>query len=78
VVAAHVECAAMTPDELVHRLNNNLTVARCNLELLVMEPDLPPTVETLAAQALAATERAVALLQRYQQEAGQPEKRPAS
>jgi len=68
----------MTPDELVHRLNNNLTVARCNLELLVMEPDLSPTVETLATQALAATERAVALLQGYQQQACRPEEGPPS
>jgi hypothetical protein len=48
------------------------------LELLVEQPDLPPTVETLATQALAATERAVALLQGYQQEACRPEERPPS
>ena len=57
----------MTPNELVHRLNNDLTTARGCLELL-MEADLPPAVEPLATQALAATERAVALLQAYQQE----------
>jgi hypothetical protein len=63
----------MTPLELVHRLNNDLTVARGCLELLAEQPDLSPTVETLATQALAATERAVALLQDYQQEAGRAE-----
>jgi hypothetical protein len=63
----------MTPRELVHRLNNDLTVARGCLELLAEQPDLAPLVETIATQALAATERAVALLHDYQQEAGSAE-----
>jgi len=59
----------MTPNELVHRLSSDLIVARGCLELLGEEPALPPAVETLATQALGAMERAVALLQGYQQEA---------
>jgi hypothetical protein len=66
----------MTPNELVHRLNNALTPARGCLELLVAEPDLPPTIETFARQALAAMESAVALLQAYQQEACRSEEGP--
>jgi hypothetical protein len=71
VEAARAEWPTMTPSELVHRLNNDLTVARGCLELL-RESDLPPAVEPLATQALAAMERAVALLQQYQHEADPP------
>jgi hypothetical protein len=69
---------AMTPDELVHQLNNDLTLALGCLTLLGEESDLPPTVESLATQARGATERAVALLHRYAQEAGRPDTRAAS
>jgi hypothetical protein len=68
----------MTPDELVHKLNNALTTARGCLELLVEQPDLPPTAQTLATAALAGTERAVALLQGYQQQACRPDAGPPS
>ena len=68
----------MTTSELIHQLNNAITPARGYLELLAGTPDLPPSVRTLATEALAATERAVALLQAYQQEACPPEERPAS
>jgi len=62
----------MTPCELVHQLNNDLCIVRGRLALLVEAPDLPPAVQTDATRALQAAERAVALLQQYQQEAGPP------
>jgi hypothetical protein len=68
----------MTPDELVHKLNNVLATARGCLELLGEQPDIPPAAQTLAMEALAATERAVALLLSYQQDDGRPDAEPPS
>ena len=68
----------MTPDDLVHQLNNDLAIAMGRLMLLVGESDLTPTVELLAARALTATERAVALVESYGREASRPAARAAT
>ena len=56
----------MTTQELVHQLNNELTIVQGCLTLLVTESDLPPAARELAALALLAGERAAEQLQGYQ------------